>query len=142
MAEITINGYTLSGLGVTLLDGSYASLLTPAQLKEWVSNDDPRMDGVQYIVPATPVVKERNVNLYFMVKGATQAEFLSRYNTFIGLLQSGMANISIPDLGATYALKYESCTSFDHFGLTMCKVAVKFIEPHPTNMAANLVELD
>lgn len=142
MAEITINGYTLSGLGVTLLDGSYASLLTPAQLKEWVSNDDPRMDGVQYIVPATPVVKERNVNLYFMVKGTTQAEFLSRYNTFIGLLQSGMANINIPDLGETYALKYESCTSFDHFGLTMCKVAVKFTEPQPKNKATNLVIID
>lgn len=142
MAEITINGYILSNLGVTLLEGSYASLLTPPQMKDWVSNDDPRMDGVQYIAPETPVVKERNVNLYFMVKGATRAEFLSRYNTFIGLLQSGMANVSIPDLGETYALKYESCTSFDHFGLTMCKVAVKFTEPQPKNRATNLVIID
>ena len=142
MAEITINGYILSNLGVTLLEGSYASLLTPPQMKDWVSNDDPRMDGIDYIVPETPVVKERNVNLYFMVKGATQAEFLSRYNTFIGLLQSGMANVSIPDLGETYALKYESCTSFDHFGLTVCKVAVKFTEPQPKNMATNLVIID
>lgn len=142
MADITINGYILSNLGVTLLEGSYASLLTPPQMKDWVNNDDPRMDGVQYIAPETPVVKERNVNLYFMVKGATQAEFLSRYNTFIGLLQSGMANVSIPDLGETYALKYEGCTSFDHFGLTMCKVAVKFTEPQPKNMATNLVIID
>ena len=142
MEEDTINGHTLSKLGVTLLEGSYASLLTPPQMKDWVSNDDPRVDGIDYIVPETPVVKERIVNLYFMVKGATQADFLFRYNTFIGLLQKGMATIYIHDLGATYALKYESCTSFDHFGLTMCKVAVKFIEPHPTNMAANLVELD
>lgn len=142
MAEIAINGHSLSKLGVTLLEGSYASLLTPPQMKDWVSNDDPRVDGIDYIVPETSVVKERNVTLYFMVKGATQADFLSRYNTFIGLLQKGMANIYIPDLGETYALKYESCTSFDHFGLTVCKVAVKFTEPQPKNMATNLVIID
>lgn len=142
MAETTINGYTLSGLGVTLLEGSYASLLKPAEMKEWVSNDDPRKDGIEYIEPATPVVKPRSVDLYFMVQGGTREEFLSRYKNFIGLLQSSIAHVRIPDLGTTYHLKYESCTSFDHFNLKMCKVAVKFTEPQPTNMAANLVDLD
>lgn len=143
MEEITINGHTLRSLGVTLLNGSYASLLKPAEMKEWVSNDDPRKDGIEYIVPTTPVVKPRSVDLYFMVQGNTREEFLTRYNNFIGLLQSGIAYVKIPDLGTdTYRLKYESCTSFDHFNLKMCKVAVKFTEPQPTNMAVNLVDLD
>lgn len=140
MAEITINGSTLTALGVTLLEGSYASLLTPPEIKEWVSNDDPRKDGVEYIVPTTPKVKERNVNLYFLVKGETQSAFLSRYNQFIGLLQSGMVTINIPDLHRSFKLKYESCTSFDHFNLTMCKVAVKLTEPKPYNMATSIAE--
>lgn len=141
MAEITINGHTLSSLGVTLLNGSYASLLKPAEMKEWVSNDDPRKDGIEYIVPTTPVVKPRSVDLYFMVQGNTRVEFLTRYKNFIGLLQRSISVVNIPDLGK-YRLKYESCTSFDHFNLTMCKVAVKFTEPQPTNMAVNLVDLD
>lgn len=141
MEEITINGYKLSSLGVTLLAGSYASLLKPAEMKEWVSNDDPRKDGIEYIVPATPVVKPRSVDLYFMVQGNTRVEFLTRYTNFIGLLQRSISVVNIPDLGK-YRLKYESCTSFDHFNLKMCKVAVKFTEPQPTNMAVNLVDLD
>jgi hypothetical protein len=139
MEDISINGHSLTSLGVMLLEGSYASLLTPPQMKEWVSNDDPRVDGIEYIVPTTSVIKERSVNLYFLVRGATRAEFLSRYNTFIGMLQSGMVNIRIPDLSNTFKLKYESCTSFDHYNLTMCKVAVKFTEPQPANMATTMV---
>lgn len=139
MEDISINGHSLTSLGVMLLEGSYASLLTPPQMKEWVSNDDPRVDGIEYIVPTTSVIKERSVNLYFLVRGATRAEFLSRYNTFIGMLQSGMVNINIPDLRNTFKLKYESCTSFDHYNLTMCKVAVKFTEPQPANMATTMV---
>lgn len=141
MEEITIDGHTLSSLGVTLLAGSYASLLKPAEMKEWVSNDDPRKDGIEYIVPTTPVVKPRSVDLYFMVQGNTREEFLTRYTNFIGLLQRRISVVNIPDLGK-YRLKYESCTSFDHFNLKMCKVAVKFTEPQPTNMAVNLVDLD
>lgn len=137
MAEITINGNTLSSLGVTLLEGSYASLLKPAELKEWVSNDDPRKDGIEYIEPATPVVKPRSLDLYFMVQGSTRGEFLTRYNNFIGLLQRSIANVYIPDLGR-YLLKYEGCTSFDHFNLTMCKLAVKFTEPQPNNLTTSI----
>lgn len=137
MAEITINGNTLSSLGVTLLEGSYASLLKPAELKEWVSNDDPRKDGIEYIEPATSVVKPRSLDLYFMVQGSTRGEFLTRYNNFIGLLQRSIANVYIPDLGR-YHLKYEGCTSFDHFNLTMCKLAVKFTEPQPNNLTTSI----
>lgn len=138
MEQILINGHKLSDMGVTLLEGSYASLLTPSNLKEWVSNDDPRNDGIEYIVPARPAVKERSVDLYFLVQGSTRADFLVRYNTFIGMLQGGRVDIHIPDLECTYHLKYESCTSFDHFDLKVCKVAVKFTEPQPNNMAKAL----
>lgn len=134
MGQVTINGRELEGYGVTLLDGSYASLLTPPDMKEWVSNDNPSKNGVEYIAPTTSVVKERSVTLYFLVRGATSVEFLTRYNNFVALLQTGLNIFYFEDLGRSHTLKYESCTSFDHFGVKMCKLAVKFTEPDPTKV--------
>jgi hypothetical protein len=138
MAIITINGRDLAYYGVTLLDGGYAALLTPPDIKEWVTNDDPRKDGVEYITPSTIRVKERSVNLIFHIAGSTEAEFLSRLNSFVSLLQSGMVKFYFGDLRQAYTLKYESCTSFDQFGLKMCKLAVKFTEPNPKDKTRDI----
>lgn len=133
MAEITINNKPLSYYGAEMLAGSYNSLLKPAQLKPWVSNEPINGDGVQYITPETEeiFVAERQVGLIFSVIGDTKEAFLENYRNFIALLQSGMLDFYIPDLGRHYYLKYENCTSFDHIALLACKVAVKFSEPNP-----------
>lgn len=133
MAEITINNKPLSDYGAEMLAGSYNSLLKPAQLKPWVSNEPVNGNGVQYIIPKTEevFVAERHVDLLFSVIGDTKEEFLSNYRDFIALLQSGMLDFEIPDLGRHYYLKYENCTSFDHIALLACKIAVKFSEPNP-----------
>lgn len=133
MAEITINNKPLSDYGAEMLAGSYNSLLKPAQLKPFVSNEPVNGNGVQYIIPGTGeiFVAERQVDLLFSVIGDTKDEFLSNYRNFIALLQSGMLDFHIPDLGRHYYLKYENCTSFDHIALLACKVAVKFSEPNP-----------
>lgn len=138
MGIVTINKRELGGYGVTLLDGSYSSLLTPAELKDWVFNDDPGKNGIEYMPPTTPVVKERAVNLIFLIQGSTRERFLSNYNVFISLLQQGLNTFYFEDLGRAYTLKYESCTDFDHFNLTSCKIAVKFIEPDPTKTTKTL----
>ena len=142
MKEVLINGQRISGMGVTLLEGSYASLLTPPELKEWVSNDDPRKDGVEYIIPPQIAVKERNVNLYFLIRGSSQVDFLSKYNAFVELLQAGIIDVRVDDLQRSFRLKYEACTSFDHFNLTMCKLAVKFIEPQPLNLTTTAIVIE
>lgn len=133
MAEITINNKPLSDYGAEMLAGSYNSLLKPAQLKPFVSNEPVNGNGVQYIIPGTGeiFVAERQVDLLFSVIGDTKEEFLSNYRNFIALLQSGELDFNIPDLGRHYYLKYENCTSFDHIALLACKIAVKFSEPNP-----------
>ena len=133
MAGITINDKPLSDYGAEMLAGSYNSLLKPAQLKPWVSNEPINGNGVQYIIPETEevFVAERQVDLIFSVIGDTKEAFLANYRNFIALLQSGMLDFHIPDLGRHYYLKYENCTSFDHIALLACKVAVKFSEPNP-----------
>lgn len=134
MAEIKINNKPLSDYGAEMLAGSYNSLLKPAQLKPWVSNEPINGNGVQYITPKPGeevFVAERQVDLIFSVIGDTKEAFLENYRNFIALLQSGMLDFYIPDLGRHYYLKYENCTSFDHISLLACKVAVKFSEPNP-----------
>lgn len=140
--RITINDKSLSAYGVTLLEGSYTSLMTPAPIKPWVSNDAVNSDGVDYIVPTDEQdnvdvkVAERTLTLYFMVKGTDEANFLSNYNHFVGALQRGWVNLYIPDFNRTYKLKTEGCTPFDKFNLLSCKLAVKFTEPKPVNYSA------
>lgn len=134
MGGITINDKLLSAYGAEMLAGSYNSLLKPAQLKPWVSNEPINGNGVQYITPGPGeevFVAERQVDLIFSVIGDTKEAFLANYRNFIALLQSGMLDFHIPDLGRHYYLKYENCTSFDHIALLACKVAVKFSEPNP-----------
>lgn len=133
MAEITINNKPLSDYGAEMLAGSYNSLLKPAQLKPFVSNEPVNGNGVQYIIPGTGeiFVAERQVDLLFSVIGDTKEEFISNYRDFIALLQSGKLDFYIPDLGRHYYLKYENCTSFEHIALLACKIAVKFSEPDP-----------
>lgn len=133
MGEIKINDKLLSDYGAEMLAGSYNSLLKPAQLKPWVSNEPVNGNGVQYIIPETGeiFVAERQVDLIFSVIGDTKEAFLTNYRNFIALLQSGELDFHIPDLGRHYYLKYENCTSFDHIALLACKVAVKFSEPDP-----------
>lgn len=131
MEEVKLNGRPLNEYGVMMLAGSYNSLLTPPQLKEWVTNIPVDGDGTEYIVPETLYVQERSVSLIFGIKGETRADFLKKYRGFINVLQSGIIDLFVPDLESHYYLKYENCTSYDHYNLTACKIAVKFTEPNP-----------
>lgn len=131
MEEVKLNGILLSKYGVMMLAGSYNSLLTPPQLKEWVTNTPIDADGTEYIEPETSYVQERSVSLIFGIKGETRADFLEKYRGFINVLQSGIVDLYVPDLERHFFLKYENCTSYDHYNLTACKIVVKFTEPNP-----------
>ncbi len=140
-SEITMNGIALSTMGSTLLSGSYASLLTPAPLKDFVENDDPLKDGIDVIVPGTngeddtttPKVKDRDVTLTFLIQGATKSAFLANYSAFVAQLHKGAVILTVPELNATYHLLYSNSTQFDNYRLNACKLAVKFREPNPAN---------
>ncbi len=141
--EITINGTPLRELGVSLLAGAYAALLTPTTLKDFVENNDPLKDGTEIVVPGdggsydktSPRVKERDVTLTFLIEGAGAEAFLSNYAAFIAQLYKGLVVLHVPALNATYRLLYSSSTRFDNYRLNACKIAVKFREPNPNDRA-------
>lgn len=105
--EVTINNKPLSTMGVAMLSGAYAALLTPPSLKEFVENDDPTQNGIDIIVPDSPVVNERDVTLTFLIKGTSQEAFLSNYAAFVAELHKGTVTLYVPDLGNTYNLLYQ-----------------------------------
>lgn len=109
--------------------------MKPAEMKEWISNDIPSMDGVQYMAPASPKVKERTVSLTFVVTGETEEDFMMNYARFVEELMRGFCAIEVPALSQRFTLKYDACTSFDNYNLKSCKLAVKFTEPIPRNFA-------
>lgn len=132
--EETINGYKLSQFGAIMLSGSYAALMKPADLKEWVSNEDVTKDGTDYLAPSTPLVAERSVSLHFGMSKDNEEDFWVAYETFIGILQTGIIDLYVPRLRRHYFLKYETCSSFNNYSLKACEIAVKFTEPNPKKM--------
>lgn len=135
---ITINGTNISSLGVSLEKGSYAALLTPAPLKDFVENNDPTKNGTEVLTQkkdGTPLARiaERDVTLTFLIVGDSRSDFMAKYAQFIGILQSGNISLYIDDLGRTFSLIYRSSTQYDNYRLKACKLAVKFREPNPAN---------
>lgn len=128
----TLNGVDLSVYGAEILNGTYNSLLKPAETKEWVSNDNPAKSGTDYIQPATPKLKERSVSIIFGIRGFSTTDFNDRYDGFISVLQAGICKFWIEEHKRYYYLKYETCTDFHHYSLKACKIAIKFTEPDPT----------
>ena len=132
-ANVKINGTLLSEMGVSLLSPAYSVLLTPAPSKNWIENDDPNKNGVDVDELYIPPLNARDVTLTFLIYGKSEADYLAKYRAFIALLQGGIINLTMPDLGACYRLKYKSSSQFENYRLNACKLAVNFRENDPTN---------
>lgn len=135
---ITINGISISSLGVSIEKGGYAALLTPAPLKDFVENNDPTKHGTEVLThksngDSLARVAERDVTLTFLITGTTEDDFMAKYAHFVALLHDGNINLHIPDLGRTFKLIYRNSTQYDNFRLKACKLAVKFREPNPSD---------
>lgn len=133
MAGIEINNTPL-GDSIIMLKGSYDALLKPADVKDYVSNDDPNKDGTEYSVPEDyePKVKERQVTLLFSISGPSNVTFQKNKEMFIRLIQQGLIKLYVPDLGRSFFLLYQTCTSFNYHHPYTCDLAIRFIEPDPT----------
>lgn len=136
MTNVQINGTLLSDMGVTLLSGAYAELMTPAPLKSYIENDDPNKDGVQIDQLLTPKKKARELTLKFLIRGSSKDEFMARYNWFVSILHSGIVTIYVADFEQYFRLLYLSVTQYGNYRLNACEMAVKFKEPDPTNRTA------
>ena len=131
--ELTINGAdALREWGVRLTGESLQNLMKPLDVKDRVSSTSRLEDGDRYIVE-TPGIKAREVQVEFSVEGRTREEFIARFDKFCNTLQEGVVTLSTRyQQNVRYRLLFTSCTSF-YTRRTLCKIAVKFIEPNPRN---------
>ena len=131
--ELTINGTdALREWGARLTGESLQNLMKPLDIKDRVSSTSRLEDGDRYIVE-TPRIKAREVQVEFSVEGRTREEFIARFDKFCNTLQEGVVTLSTRyQQNVRYRLLFTSCTSF-YTRRTLCKIAVKFIEPNPRN---------
>ena len=131
--ELTINGAdALREWGVRLTGESLQNLMKPLDIKDRVSSTSRLEDGDRYIVE-TPRIKARELQVEFSVEGRTREEFIARFDKFCNTLQEGVVTLATRyQQNVRYRLLFTSCTSF-YTRRTLCKIAVKFIEPNPRN---------
>ena len=131
--ELTINGAdALREWGARLTGESLQNLMKPLDVKDRVSSTSRLEDGDRYIVE-TPRIKAREVQVEFSVEGRTREEFIARFDKFCNTLQEGVVTLATRyQQNVRYRLLFTSCTSF-YTRRTLCKIAVKFIEPNPRN---------
>lgn len=131
--ELTINGYdAYDTWGVFLDDSGISALMTPAPLKEYITNKSPLRHGAE-VIPVAPKVDEREITLVLNIVAKNRTEFLSRYAAFVAILQSGDLAVTTKYTTETYHLKYVSCQQFSSFRGGVGKFSLRLNEPNPKN---------
>ena len=90
-AKIFINNSIIDSeeaFGVFFTDASITALMTPSPLKGYVTNKSSLLPGKQ-VVPLTPKVDERDIQLTFGLQAPSLAKFLMQYYKFCKELEKG-----------------------------------------------------
>ena len=118
--------------GMTLISGAYEALLTPAPMKDYIENKSRGMHGSRIVAAAENArMDSRNVSIPFFIEGATEAEYLTRFESFITEITSGMFTLKIPRMQRSFKLVYTECSKYGNYGMTRGKFIAKFKEPNP-----------
>lgn len=133
--NITINGENiLEKYGASMTDSSLEQLLTPPQVKQYISNSSRLNHGERLVIPAGSVrYEQKELTIVFVISGDTQEQYLQRYEAFLELLTSGIVAVHVPILARTFRLAYLSCSKYGCYGLNRAKLTIKFSEPDPTD---------
>lgn len=139
--ELTINNQdAYTTWGVFMDSTGLSTLMTPAPLKEYITNKSPLTAGKK-VKPTTPMVDERDLTLTVFIKAASLPEFLQQYRAFVTELQQGDIVLQTKyEAGVTYRLKYISCQQFSNYNGRMGKFMLRLNEPDPSNRTAPIID--
>lgn len=133
--DLFINNTDATRLGIAMGAGFLGNLLSPAALKEFVTNEDPAKDGKDIIIE-NPRLAARELTLTFTILGDSPQDHIQKYNSFVTLLQQGQINLRVPALGPEiYHLKYSGVSGSYSLSKdrTTSNLTVKFEEFNPAN---------
>lgn len=124
-----------SSYGVTLTRGWREALLKPATVKEYTKTDSRLEDGVRIVAKKKYAKqKERDVQLPFILEGTTEADYLTKYESFLNdIAYSGLVYLKIPIMKRIFKLVYSDCAKYGDDGKKTGNFTLKFTEPNPTD---------
>ena len=119
--------------GVSFDRSSLSQLMSPAPLKDMISNRSRLEDGVRRI-RTNRKVDERTLRLGFNMWANTDSAFRTRYNAFMSVLQSGKLDIKVSHVPDTvYRCDYLSCQQFGVYRDQLAKFVLSVVESDPTD---------
>lgn len=131
--QCIINGHDMWEVwGATFCAGTYEAILTPAPNKAFIESKCRSEHGVK-IVPNNPKVDERNLSISIMVEGATEKEYLERYESFVDELHKGLLEMKVTKLNRIFKFYYDGCQKYGDYGLKRGKFILKLREPNPND---------
>lgn len=133
MELVRLNGFdAFDKYGVSFPPSAINAIMTPASLKEFVTNESRDEDGSRVIFH-NPRQAQRELTIEMHLHASSLRELIQRYKQLIRIFESGMFTIELErNPGDIYHFIYESCNSFS-MGEKLAKFALKLIEPNPTN---------
>lgn len=132
--ELDINGnnaYTT--WGIRLEKGAIASLMTPAPMKEYISNSSRTVHGSQ-ILPSSAKMNQRDITVQFCLSASSESDYMTKYTAFASVLASGRLVIyEKKHTNKYYRCFYVSCSAYQHNINGLSKFTLKLIEPDPSD---------
>ena len=122
-------------IGVMLGDNAVSSLLTPASVKDDITNDCRSEHGTRFY--SINYYKERDVTLDLTIRGDSRSNYLENLNSLIDILNVGHLAVTIPKIcGRAFFLNYQSFQTYalSRSGL-ISKISIKLKEYNPTKTA-------
>lgn len=131
-----IDGVALSSIGVHMGDSFISTLMTPATLKDFATNDARTRNGVQ-ILTSSPRRSSRDLSLTFIICGDTPEELTANEAKFYELIGNIRVGLFVPAVSeeATFWLTYtgKNVTYSIDLARTVSKFTGKFTEADPTS---------
>lgn len=146
-SDAYIDGASLRSIGVRMGDDFLNALLTPPQLKDFITNDARTRHGAQ-ILTSAPRYAARELTLTFVICGETAEAAAASMAALMALLGGIRFGLYVPGAseGETFWLAYtgKGVSYSQDLSRTVRKFTAKFTEPDPTRreLAAWVSDID
>ena len=133
--QLYINNILASSYGIRMGDGFLDKLLSPCELKEFVTNESRLENGTRYITSPAKI-KARSLSLSFNIHGDSEAEYKNNKAWLFNIFYSGRLELSVRnESNDIFRLVYtgKSVTYGEDMTHLNGKVTAGFDEPDPTD---------
>ncbi len=136
-----LNGKDITEYGLKPLEGTINTLMKPRPMKTLVTNENAFIHGSMVLSQKTARrYAKQDFSLLFYIQGGYSLTDLHRNienlaSTLIaGIDNTGVNELTIPEIETTYRLVYSSIDKYTDFSLSgNAIISIKFTEPNPNN---------